>query len=54
MMANARRPLHQALNPEEAAPFESIYWYGSSTLNQRIEAWWRQMSKGQTITWKVL
>lgn len=53
MMANAHWQLHRALRPNQDVPFESIYWYGTSTLNQRIESWWRQMSKSQTLAWKV-
>ena len=53
LMANAHWQLHQALHPESAVQFETVYWYGSSTLNQRIEAWWRQMSRSQTLAWKV-
>lgn len=51
MMANAHWQLHRALRPD--IRFDEIYWYGSSTLNQRIESWWRQLSKSQTIAWKV-
>ena len=53
MMANAHWQLHRALHPHQEIPFEKIYWYGTSMLNQRIEAWWRQMSKSQTLAWKV-
>lgn len=51
MMANAHWQLHRAHNID--IPFGDIYWYGTSTLNQRIESWWRQMSKSQTLAWKV-
>lgn len=50
MMANAHWQLHQQLNPD--IPFHHVYWYGTSTLNQKIESWWRQMSKSQTLFWK--
>jgi len=52
MMANAHCQLHQTINPD--AVWSDHYWYGTSTANQRIESWWRHMSKGQTIAWKVL
>lgn len=51
MMASAHWRLHQDSNP--TIPFNKIWWYGTSTLNQRIEAWWRHMSRSQTLTWKV-
>jgi hypothetical protein len=51
MMANAHWQLHQAVCPERA--LDEIYWHGTSTANQRIESWWRQMSKSQTLVWKV-
>lgn len=51
MMANAHWQLHRALNPD--IPFNQIYCFGTSTLNQKIESWWRLMSKSQTKAWKV-
>ena len=51
MLANAHFLLHRTLDPNTM--FQSIYWYGTSTSNQRIEAWWRQLSKSQTLAWKV-
>jgi len=51
MMASAHWRLHQAMQPNIA--FQDVWWYGTSTLNQRIEAWWRQMSRSQTLAWKV-
>jgi len=51
MMANAHWQLHREHNID--IRFEDIYWYGTSTWNQRIESWWRQMSKSQTLAWKV-
>jgi len=51
MMANAHCQLHQELNPDTT--WSDHYWYGTSTANQRIESWWRHMSKDQTIAWKV-
>lgn len=52
MMASAHWRLHQAIRPD--IQFRQIWWYGTSTLNQRIESWWRHMSKSQTLAWKVL
>ena len=51
MMASAHWRLHQELLP--SVQFNEIWWYGTSTLNQTIEAWWRQMSRSQTLAWKV-
>ena len=51
MMANAHWRLYRALDSNTS--FADIYWYGTSTLNQRIESWWHQMSKSQTLAWKV-
>jgi hypothetical protein len=51
MMANAHMQMHLALDPEK--DLNSVFWYGTSTANQRIESWWRQMSKSQTLSWKV-
>ena len=51
MMASAHWRMHQALDPN--IQFKEILWYGTSTVNQRIEAWWRHMSRSQTLTWKV-
>lgn len=50
LMANAHWQLHQ--QQDHTVPFHHVYWYGTSTLNQRIESWWRQMSKSQTLYWK--
>jgi len=51
MMASAHWILHQAQHPDLA--FREVWWYGTSTLNQRIKAWWRHMSRSQTLAWKV-
>ena len=51
MMASAHWRLHQAICPDRQ--FHKVWWYGTSTLNQRIEAWWRHMSRSQTLAWKV-
>lgn len=51
MMANAHWQLHRAIRPNVA--FTDIYCFCTSTLNQKIESWWRLMSKSQTQAWKV-
>ena len=51
MMASAHRRLHQEL--DQHVEFKEIWWYGTSTLNQRIQACWRHMSRSQTLAWKV-
>ena len=33
--------------------FDDCYFYGTSTANQRIEAWWGQLSKGSIFRWRV-
>ena len=33
--------------------FNQCYLYGTSVLNQRIEAWWGQMRKGMMFKWQV-
>ena len=33
--------------------FKKCYYYGTSTSNQRIEAWWGQLSKGQIYRWRI-
>ena len=37
IMASAHWRLHQERNP--TIQFNKIWWYGTSILNQRIEAW---------------
>jgi hypothetical protein len=29
------------------------YWFGTSTANQRIEAWWSQLTKSLLFLWRV-
>ena len=33
--------------------FPKCYYYGTSILNQQIEAGWGQLSKGQLSCWRV-
>jgi len=35
-------------------PFPKDYSFGTSTNNQRIEAWWNLLANGQTDTWHTL
>ena len=35
-------------------PFHKAYIYGTSTANQRIEAWWNLLATGQTEQWRKL
>lgn len=50
-LANLHFELQQAVEPN--LRFEDCYLYGTSTANQRIEAWWLQMSKGLLFRWRV-
>lgn len=43
--------LMQAHDPSIQA--EDCYIYGTSTANQRIEAWWGQLTKSLTYKWRV-
>jgi hypothetical protein len=48
MIADAHYQLHKATAIEEGrTPYEfsDVYWFGTSTANQRIEAWWAQLAK---------
>jgi hypothetical protein len=51
MLATAFWILHQADRPNTR--LEDCFWFGTSTSNQRIEAWWSQLTKGFTNQWKV-
>ena len=51
MMVSAHWRLHQATSPN--IQFHEIWRYGTFTLNQHIEAWWRHISGSQTLAWKV-
>lgn len=50
MMANAHWQLNKT--NDDNIQVNQIYWYGISTLNQKIVSCWRGMSKSQTSTWK--
>jgi transposase InsO family protein len=51
MLATAFWLLHQADRP--SSTLEDCFWFGTSTSNQRIEAWWSMLTKGFTNQWKV-
>jgi hypothetical protein len=51
MLANAHYQLQQ--NQQPSLDFSDCYIYGTSTANQRIEAWWQQMSRGSLFRWRV-
>ena len=51
LMANAQWQLEQADNSQ--ATLESVYFYGSSKSNSRIEGWWEELTSGQTKQWQV-
>jgi len=50
-LANAHFQLQQESDP--SLRFSDCYMYGTSTANQRIEAWWLQLSKGYVFRWRV-
>jgi len=50
-MVNAHWQLEQADQPN--AEFESIYVYGGSKSNSRIESWWEELTSRQTKQWQV-
>lgn len=51
MLASAHHQLQQIAQPD--LDFHDCYMYGTSTSNQRIEAWWNQLSKGLLFRWRV-
>ncbi|KAL4872283.1 hypothetical protein BDV12DRAFT_183231 [Aspergillus spectabilis] len=44
LLAEAQYKLQQSLHPEIS--IKDCYLYGTSTANQRIEAWWNQLTRG--------
>jgi hypothetical protein len=50
-----RQKRAEGLSEEDLAnlPLRGCYWFGSSTSNVKIEAWWRQLIAGQTLPWMV-
>jgi hypothetical protein len=49
-LCQAQWELHQAYNDD--IPIRDCYMYGTSTANQRIEAWWNQLGQGCGFRWK--
>jgi len=50
LISNSQLKLCRAEKPEP--PFQKIYSSGTSTRNQRIEAWWNHLAGSQTETWR--
>ena len=40
-------------SPEQPLGFSEAFLFGTSVANQRIEAWWNQLSKSSMRIWKV-
>jgi hypothetical protein len=51
LLAEAHHKLQQSNNPEIL--ISECYLYGTSTANQRIEAWWLQLTRGLLFRWRV-
>lgn len=51
MLAAAHHTLRKAEHPE--IEFKDCFLYGPSTSNQRIEAWWNQLTTLLTHRWRV-
>ena len=51
MIGNAHYQLMQKQSPDIS--FEECYYYSTSTANQRIEAWWGQLTKSSIFRWRV-
>ena len=51
LLAPAHYQLQQAIDSQ--LQFQDCYLYGASTTNQRIEAWWNQLTKGLLFRWRV-
>ena len=51
MLAAAHFQLRRGENPDLS--FEECWIYGTSTSNQRIEAWWQQLSQSLIWQWRV-
>jgi hypothetical protein len=50
MVADAHIALHKKFDP--STNFPSVYRYGTSKKNQRVESWWQQMSKSALRRWR--
>jgi len=51
LQAQSHLTLRWANKPDLS--FQKGYFYGKSTKNQPIEAWWNILTEGQTLEWKV-
>jgi hypothetical protein len=51
LLAEAQHKLQQTKKPE--IQLSECYIYGTSTSNQRIEAWWNELSKNLLFRWRV-
>jgi hypothetical protein len=51
LLAAAQHKLQQSQHPE--IQISECYLYGTSTANQRIEAWWLQLTKGVLFRYRV-
>ena len=51
LLAPAHHQLQQATDSDIS--FHECYLYGASTTNQRIEAWWNQLTKNLLFRWRV-
>ena len=51
LMGEAHVQLVQKHDP--TIQIEDCYIYGTSTENQRIEAWWAQLTRGLLFKWRV-
>jgi len=52
MLAAAHHALYMKHNPQ--ASISDCYWYSTSTSNQRIEAWWSQLTKSCIVNWRAI
>jgi len=50
MVADAHLALHKKF--DSSIEFSSVYRYGTSKKNQRVESWWQQMSKSALRRWR--
>ena len=53
IMAADAQYQHAILTRDPSCTFRDCFIYGTSTANERIEAWWGQLSKEQLIHWLV-
>ena len=53
LMAADAQYQHARRTRGEDCTFRGTFVYGTSVLNQRIESWWAQISRGKLIDWMV-